>query len=81
GEARSATALQEMRSEKNRVTLDNLFDQLKQGEMKELNLIVKADVQGTVEAMAASLLKIDVEGVNVKVIHTGAGAITESDVS
>ncbi|MDN5710418.1 MAG: translation initiation factor IF-2, partial [Planococcus sp. (in: firmicutes)] len=60
GEARSATALQEMRSEKNRVTLDNLFDQLKQGEMKELNLIVKADVQGTVEAMAASLLKIDV---------------------
>lgn len=81
GEARSATALQEMRAEKNRVTLDNLFDQLKQGEMKELNLIVKADVQGTVEAMAASLLKIDVEGVNVKVIHTGAGAITESDVS
>ncbi|MBT2581947.1 translation initiation factor IF-2 [Planococcus sp. ISL-109] len=81
GEARSATALQEMRSEKNRVTLDNLFDQLKQGEMKELNLIVKADVQGTVEAMAASLLKIDVEGVNVKVIHTGAGAITESDVA
>src|SRR5690606_2476040 len=48
---------------------------------KELNLIVKADVQGAVEAMAASLLKIDVEGVNVKVIHTGAGAITETDVS
>ena len=81
GETRSASALQEQRSEKNRVTLDNLFDQLKQGEMKELNLIVKADVQGAVEAMAASLMKIDVEGVNVKIIHTGAGAITESDIS
>ena len=49
--------------------------------MKELNLIVKADVQGTVEAMAASLMKIEVEGVNVKIIHTGAGAINESDIS
>ncbi|WP_203332659.1 translation initiation factor IF-2 [Planococcus beigongshangi] len=81
GETRAASALQVQRSEKTRVTLDNLFDQLKQGEMKELNLIVKADVQGAVEAMAASLLKIDVEGVNVKIIHTGAGAITESDIS
>ena len=49
--------------------------------MKELKLIVKADVQGTVEAMAASLMKIEVEGVNVKIIHTGAGAINESDIS
>ena len=81
GESRATSALQVQRSEKTRVTLDNLFDQLKQGEMKELNLIVKADVQGAVEAMASSLLKIDVEGVNVKVIHTGAGAITESDIS
>ena len=81
GETRATSALQVQRSEKTRVTLDNLFDQLKQGEMKELNLIVKADVQGAVEAMAASLLKIDVEGVNVKIIHTGAGAITESDIS
>ncbi|MGO1059854.1 translation initiation factor IF-2 [Planococcus sp. FY231025] len=81
GETRATSALQVQRSEKTRVTLDNLFDQLKQGEMKELNLIVKADVQGSVEAMAASLMKIDVEGVNVKIIHTGAGAITESDVS
>ena len=72
---------QEQRVEKTRVTLDNLFDQMKQGEMKELNLIVKADVQGTVEAMAASLMKIEVEGVNVKIIHTGAGAINESDIS
>ncbi|MGR6897776.1 translation initiation factor IF-2 [Rummeliibacillus sp. TYF-LIM-RU47] len=81
GEARESTAIQEMRTEKQRVTLDNLFEQMKQGDMKELNLIVKADVQGTVEAMAASLMKIDVEGVNVKIIHTGAGAITESDIS
>ena len=54
---------------------------MKQGEIKELNLIVKADVQGTVEAMASSLMKIEVEGVNVKIIHTGAGAINESDIS
>lgn len=81
GEARAGEALQEQRVEKTRVTLDNLFDQMKQGEMKELNLIVKADVQGTVEAMAASLMKIEVEGVNVKIIHTGAGAINESDIS
>jgi translation initiation factor IF-2 len=81
GESRAGEALQEQRVEKTRVTLDNLFDQMKQGEMKELNLIVKADVQGTVEAMAASLMKIEVEGVNVKIIHTGAGAINESDIS
>ncbi|MFD2870549.1 translation initiation factor IF-2 [Kurthia populi] len=81
GEARQTLAIQEHRNEGSRVTLDNLFEQMKQGEMKELNLIVKADVQGTVEAMAASLMKIDVEGVNVKIIHTGAGAITESDIA
>ncbi|AYC29281.1 translation initiation factor IF-2 [Paenisporosarcina cavernae] len=81
GESRATTAIQEQRSEKTRVTLDNLFDQMKQGEMKDLNIIVKADVQGSVEAMAASLMKLDVEGVNVRIIHTGAGAITESDIS
>ena len=81
GESRAMTAIQAQRSEKQRVTLDNLFEQMSQGEVKELNLIVKADVQGTVEAMAASLMKIDVEGVNAKIIHTGAGAITESDIS
>lgn len=81
GESRAGDALQEQRDVKTRVTLDNLFDQMKQGDMKELNLIVKADVQGTVEAMAASLMKIEVEGVNVKIIHTGAGAINESDIS
>ncbi|WP_144509218.1 translation initiation factor IF-2 [Bacillus sp. FJAT-22090] len=81
GETRASNAQVNQRSEKARVTLDNLFDQMKQGEMKELNLIVKADVQGTVEAMAASLMKIEVEGVNVRIIHTGAGAITESDIT
>ncbi|WP_404351534.1 translation initiation factor IF-2 [Sutcliffiella horikoshii] len=80
GEARAQKQLQEQRSEKTRVTLDDLFEQIKQGEMKEINLIVKADVQGSVEAMAASLQKIDVEGVKVKIIHTGVGAITESDI-
>ena len=68
------------RAQKSRVTLDNLFEQMSQGEMKELNLIIKADVQGSVEALASSLMKIDVEGVNVKIIHTGVGAITESDI-
>ena len=48
--------------------------------MKELNIIVKADVQGSAEALAASLQKIDVEGVKIKIIHTGVGAITESDI-
>ena len=62
GESRSMTAIQAQRSEKQRVTLDNLFEQMSQGDVKELNLIVKADVQGTVEAMASSLMKIDVEG-------------------
>ncbi|MET3575298.1 translation initiation factor IF-2 [Bhargavaea ullalensis] len=81
GESRAMDVIQEQRGEKSRVTLDNLFEQMKQGEMKDLNLIVKADVQGTVEAMAASLMKIEVEGVNVKIIHTGVGAITESDIS
>ena len=82
GESRaSMTQFKHNVLKKQRVTLDNLFEQMTQGEMKELNLIVKADVQGTVEAMAASLMKIDVEGVNVKIIHTGAGAITESDIT
>src|SRR5699024_171712 len=51
-----------------------------QGEMKDLNVIIKADVQGSAEALDASLQKIEVENVNIKIIHTGVGAITESDV-
>lgn len=54
---------------------------MKQGEMKDLNVIIKGDVQGSVEALAASLMKIDVEGVNVRIIHTATGAINESDVT
>ncbi|WP_338469813.1 translation initiation factor IF-2 [Niallia sp. XMNu-256] len=81
GEARATTALQAQRSEKTKVSLENLFEHMKEGEMKELNLIIKADVQGTAEALAASLYKIDVEGVKIKIIHTAVGAINESDIS
>ncbi len=63
-----------------KVTLDNLFAKMQEGEMKELPLIVKADVQGSAEAVKASLEKISNEEVRVKVIHTGVGAINESDV-
>lgn len=63
-----------------RVSLDDLFNQLKEGDIKEVNVIIKADVQGSVEALRGSLEKIDVEGARVKIIHAGAGAITESDV-
>jgi translation initiation factor IF-2 len=81
GEARAQQALAVQRGEKTIVSLDNLFEQLKQGEMKDLNIILKADVQGSAEAVAASLQKIDVEGVNIKIIHSGAGAINESDIT
>lgn len=64
-----------------RVTLDDLFQHIKDGEMKDLNVIIKADVQGSVEALKGSLEKIEVEGVRVKIIHSGAGAITESDIT
>lgn len=63
-----------------RVTLDDLFKHIKDGEIKDLNVIIKADVQGSVEALKGSLEKIEVEGVRVKIIHSGAGAITESDI-
>ena len=63
-----------------KVTLDNLFAKMQEGEMKELNLIVKADVQGSAEALKTSLLKLSNEEVRVQVIHTGVGAINESDI-
>ncbi|GAK38464.1 translation initiation factor IF-2 [Paenibacillus urinalis] len=63
-----------------RVTLDDLFKHIKDGEIKDLNVIIKGDVQGSVEALKGSLAKIEVEGVRVKIIHSGAGAITESDI-
>jgi len=81
GEARAQLALVAHRGEKSIVSLENLFEQLKQGEMKDLNIILKADVQGSAEAVAASLQKLDVQGVNIKIIHSGAGAINESDIT
>lgn len=63
-----------------KVTLDTLFDTIQEGEMKELNIIVKADVQGSVEAVKQSLLKIENDEVNVKIVHGAVGAVNESDV-
>lgn len=62
------------------VSLDNLFDRIKEGEVKELNIIIRADVQGSVEALVDSLTKLSTEDVKLKVIHGGTGAVTESDV-
>ncbi|ATH91460.1 translation initiation factor IF-2 [Bacillus glycinifermentans] len=80
GEARASKQLEEQRSDKAKLSLDDLFEQIKQGDVKDINLVVKADVQGSAEALAAALQKIEVEGVRVKIIHTGVGAITESDI-
>ena len=65
---------------KSKMSLDDLFSQIQEGNLKELNLIVKADVQGSVEAVKQSLLKLSNEEVVVKCIHGGVGAINESDV-
>ncbi|WNC12501.1 translation initiation factor IF-2 [Brevibacillus brevis] len=81
GEARAAKQRESERRESARVSLDDLFQQIQEGDIKELNLIVKADVQGSVEALRGSLEKIDINGTRVKIIHTGVGAITESDVT
>ena len=81
GEKRQQQYIETTRQASSSVSLDTLFEQMKQGEMKDLNIIIKADVQGSVEALAMSLAKIDVEGVNVRIIHTGVGAINESDIT
>lgn len=81
GEERAKESQIEERKQNNRVTLDNLFDSMKQEDMKQVNVIIKADVQGSVEALAGSLKKIDVEGVKVNVIHASVGAVNESDVA
>ncbi|MCJ0918770.1 translation initiation factor IF-2 [Mammaliicoccus sciuri] len=81
GEKRQQENILKQRQDSKSVSLDNLFEQMKQGEMKDLNIIIKGDVQGSVEALAASLMKIDVEGVNVRIIHTAVGAINASDVT
>ena len=69
------------RGDQSKMSLDSLFDQIQEGKIKELNLIVKADVQGSVEAVKQSLSKLSNEEVAVKVIHGGVGAINESDVT
>ncbi|WP_286884781.1 translation initiation factor IF-2 [Aneurinibacillus sp. UBA3580] len=80
GERRSTSRREKELRASARVSLDDLFNQIKEGEMKDINVIIKGDVQGSVEALRGSLEKIDVEGVRVNIIHTGVGAITESDV-
>lgn len=78
---RSTSQRQSELNTNTRVTLDDLFKHIKDGEIKDLNVIIKGDVQGSVEALKGSLAKIEVEGVRVKIIHSGAGAITESDIT
>ena len=79
-EQRKQEAKEEQFKQYQKVTLDNLFDQMQQGEMKELNIIVKADVQGSVEAVRQSLEKLSNDEVRVRVIHGAVGAVSESDV-
>ncbi|NIB76843.1 translation initiation factor IF-2 [Streptococcus pseudopneumoniae] len=81
GEERAKRALMKQRQATQRVSLENLFDTLKAGELKSVNVIIKADVQGSVEALSASLQKIDVEGVKGTIVHSAVGAINESDVT
>ena len=66
---------------KSKLSLDDLFNQIQEGNLKELNIVVKADVQGSVEAIKQSLLKLSNDEVVVKIIHGGVGAVNESDVS
>ncbi len=79
-EQRKQKAKEEVFNSKQKVTLDNLFENLSEGDIKELNIIVKADVQGSVEAVRESLVKLSNDEVRVSVIHGGVGAINESDV-
>ncbi|HFR3975946.1 TPA: translation initiation factor IF-2 [Streptococcus suis] len=81
GEERAKRALLKQRQATQRVSLENLFDTLKAGEVKSVNVIIKADVQGSVEALASSLQKIEVEGVRVNIVHSAVGAINESDIT
>ncbi len=80
-EQRKQKAKEELFNAKQKITLDNLFDQLNEGDLKELNIIVKADVQGSVEAVRESLEKLSNDEVRVRVIHGGVGAVNESDVT
>ncbi|SDT46744.1 translation initiation factor IF-2 [Paenibacillaceae bacterium GAS479] len=80
-ERRSIKQRQSQMGANSRVTLDDLYKHITEGEIKDLNVIIKADVQGSLEALKGSLEKIEVEGVRVKSIHSGVGAITESDIA
>ena len=79
-EQRKTKAKEEQFGEYQKVTLENLFDSIKEGELQELNVIIKADVQGSAEAVKQSLVKLSNDEVKVKVIHAGVGAVSESDV-
>ncbi|MBR3781299.1 MAG: translation initiation factor IF-2 [Clostridia bacterium] len=79
-EQRKAKAKEEQFKEFQKVTLDNLFASIQEGQLKDLNIIIKADVQGSAEAVKQSLVKLSNEEVRVKVIHSAVGAVTESDV-
>ena len=79
-EQRKQKVKDDIAKQQSKVTLENLFDQMKKGEMKELNILVKADVQGSAEAVKANLMKLTNDEVAVKVIHSGVGAINESDI-
>ncbi len=81
GEKRAIKTRENQLNQTARVTLDELYKQIQEGEIKELNVIIKGDVQGSVEALQGSLEKIDIQGVRVKIIHKGVGAITETDVT
>lgn len=81
GEERAARAQEHHRAQTSKVTLDNLFATIQEGELKSINVIIKADVQGSVEALGASLEKIEVEGVRVNIVHKAVGAINESDIT
>ena len=81
GDDRTKQAQIESRSSQNRITLDNLFSSLEEGELKEVGIIVKGDVQGSVEALVGSFNKIEVEGVRIRIIHSAVGAINESDIT
>ncbi len=79
-EQRKQKIKEDIFNSKQKVTLDNLFQNLSEGELKELNIIVKADVQGSVEAVSENLAKLSNDEVRVKIIHGGVGAVNESDV-
>jgi translation initiation factor IF-2 len=80
-EARKAKSREEHFQTSNRVSMENLYNQIQEGSVKELGVIVKADVQGSVEAVRQSLEKLSTDNVKVRVIHSGVGAITETDVT